>query len=207
MHLEIFGSEDKRLPIIRNYVEKAYNKKYIGWSSEFDSKFDSQAICFVIYDQNLIVATSKLIFNRDQSNNFLSVKYAQSSNFDLRNYKIVCEGTGLWYSNKIFLEPLWYAMFKWLDHYTSGVCLSLFDRKNKNIAKGNMEILRFAPIDDARIVFQDIQTVDRLPVIWTPAIQDQCSRRESINKFSCINLLTNSHLRFEPPTFITSHYG
>ena len=93
-------------------------------------------------------------------------------------------------------------MFRWLDHFTDGIVLSLFDKKNVNIAKGNIELLKFVPIKGAEIAFQDVTDKEGKLVIWTPALQAKDSRKQAILNFQSFNLLKEYHLKIEPPAFI-----
>lgn len=200
MLLKIVDKSDSRFHEAREKVKVAYGEKYSGWSTQFDSQFDSMALCFLILDNNKIVATSKLIFN-DNFNAFVSPSQAdQLIGFTLSDLFIYCEGTGLWYEDKKFLAPLWFAMFSWLDYHSDGTCLSLFDLKNKNVSNANIELLQFKPLHSAKVIFNDIvRNSDRTPVAWTLALQTRELRKKALSSFNCENLMTKKHLETLPP--------
>lgn len=194
--LSIFH-KDGPITVVRNYIQKKYAKRYLGWDNEFDALFDNQTVWFVLYSHNMesIRATARLVFwNKDNELH----KPLPSSQGDVLKWispeipRIQAEGTGLVYENKTDAYTLLYAMFSWLYEQDIDVCYSLFDINNPIISDFNTKILQFSPVSGAFVQFNTFHSIAvKMPVKWQVCVQNKQDRSVCLQKLKELGCVTN----------------
>ena len=185
MKLKIISSANKEFEKVREHINTAYSKRYIGWNSDIDKMFDPQTVCFYILEGSEIMATSRLVFNRHNGKDLLSPDIGTITNWNYSKDEIDCEGTGLTFKFG-YLQPLMLSMFEWLNSQNVSNCLSLFDPENTQVANYNIRILNFQPLQSATICFPEFMKEDRnqkiqKSVVWNVGIQNPKDREKCVD--------------------------
>ncbi|UZR99993.1 hypothetical protein [Chondrinema litorale] len=203
MKLDVISSSNKNYERVRNFIAKAYSKRYNGWDNNFDKRFDHQTVCFYIENHGEIVASARLVFDRQNGIDSLSPDLAKTQNFEFREHNIECEGTGLCFQMG-YLQPLMLSMFKWLDHQNVNNCLSLYDPKNFQVMNYNNYILEFKPVSQAKVIFEAFKRQNTSgrdeelePVQWEVGIQNKEDRKKCISNLEGL-ILKENHFAVKP---------
>ena len=152
---------------VRTQVRAALTTRYVGWSDDYDRKFDSHTTWFGLRRGHEYVATCKLIFKRHAGRSMtLPMESGDLKAFAIPDREGVCEGSGLSLVGPRYILALLCGMGRWMIQHDIGSVYSIVDVRNRNLQL-LYQRLGFESIPGQLVRFSGFcHKEDGLPVQW-----------------------------------------
>lgn len=182
-----FSNVPQDYAYVRAHVAAAFERKYDGWSTDFDIQFDHNSTFLMLYRDDVLVAGLRITQRGGtQTDRLLPLEMGHASTSSLTTHQISVEYGGFWAEQPMYGIAVSILAAQWVERVIpNALAAVVYEASNQLLHRLYVDSLGLSPVAAVNIRYNSITAAGTdYPVDWNVALDLPASRQPRIEKLA-----------------------